>query len=355
LTASGCIQLAEALHKNSSLQELILARNNIGEQGLAALCTALVRLQILSLSDCGLSGTNCGTMLSTLLSTSSALKLLRLEDNTALDAEFMNALSPGLALASSLQELHVRGCPLRSEGITTLFKNLPASVTHLDISGTDVGTEGFIAASVALAQRNGVGHQGARCSLRRLIVCDCGADDLSIGALIIALTTEQCCSTQGIDLDFSGNAAGQVTLNALGQCSRLRAVCLHDCKLGPEGGDALCSQILGLTDDLDSFDDNDNGNSGVQGGKLLNLQELDISANALSSTQLVNILDALLTTAENCCPTLRQLVIAANPGAMEEDVTDAIERLQEVRTGLDVVRRSADTGERDGQNNNDTK
>lgn len=352
MTASGCIQLAEALDTNSSLQELILARNNIGEQGLAALCTSLVTLRILSLSDCGLSGKNCGTMLSTLLSTSSALKVLRLEDNAALDATCMNALSPGLALTSSLQELHLRGCPLRSEGITTLFKNVPASVTHLDISGTDVGTEGFIAASVALTQRNvnGVGHGGARCNLRRLIACNCGgADDRSIGALITALTTEQCCSTQGIDLDFSGNAAGQFTLSALGQCPRLRAVCLHDCKLGPEGGDALYSQILGLTDN------SNDSNGDLQGGKFLNLEELDISANALTSTKLVTILDALKTTAKTYCPSLRLLVIAANPGAMEEDVTDAIERLQEVRTGLDVVRRSADTGERDGQNNNDTK
>jgi hypothetical protein len=347
LSASGCIQLAEALNTNSSLKELILARNNIGEQGLAALCTALTTLQILSLRECGLSGTKCGNMLSTLLSTSSALKVLRLEDNTALDAKFMNALSPGLALTSCLEEVYLRGCPLRSEGIATLFRNLPASLTHLDISGTDVGSEGFIAAAVALAEREGIGHGCAQPNLRCLIACGCGADDLSIGALILALTTEHSCSSQGIDLDFGGNAAGQITIKALGQCSQLRAVCLHDCKLGPEGGDALYHQILGLTDDLDVLDGSDNKNDDGQGGKFLNLQELDISANALESLQLVNILDALQTTAENCCPTLKQLVIAANPDAMEQDVTDAIERLQAVRTGLDVVRRSADTGERE--------
>lgn len=342
LTASGCIHLAEALATNSSLQELILTRNNIGEQGLAALCPALGTLQILSLTECGLSGTDSGAILSTLLSTSSSLKVLRLEDNTALDANFMNALSPGLAVSSSLQELYLRGCPLQSEGIATLFFNLPSALSHLDISGTDLGTEGLISATVALAERSG----GAQLNLRRLVACGCGGDDLSIGALIVALTTEQCCSSQGIYLDFSGNAAGLLTLTALAHCPQLRAVCLHDCKLGFEGGDALYYQILGLNVAVDDSDDE------IQAGTFFDLQELDISANALESTQLVNILDALQTTSDTCCPTLRQLVIAANPGAMEKDVTDAIERLQAVRTGLDVVRRSADTGERDGHNNN---
>ena len=146
LTATGCIYLAAALSTNSSLQELILTRNNIGEQGLAALGTALVNLQNLSLSECDLSGTDSGTTLSTLLSSSSQLQVLRLEEN-AIDYACINSMSPGLGSTVSLRELHLRGCPLQSTGISTLFQYLPKTLTHIDISGTDAGPEGLIAAA----------------------------------------------------------------------------------------------------------------------------------------------------------------------------------------------------------------
>ncbi len=339
LTAVGCAPLADALNKNSSLQELILARNTFGQQGLATLggggC-ALATLKVLSLTECGLSGTDSATVLSTLLSTSSTLQVLRLEENTGIDAAFINAMSVGLGATNSLRELHLRGCSqLQSQGITTLFQNLPTTLTHLDISGTGAGPEGLTAAAAAVIEHS---SGGGAVNLGCLVACGCGGDDPSLAALISSLSGT-------LHLDFSGNSVGHLTITAIAGHARLRAVCLHDCKLGVEGGDALCEQIL----------INANGNS------FIDLAELDISANGLETPQLVNILNALESTAvaaadattanddKMCCCliNLKQLVIAANPGAMEIEVTEAIERVQSVRPELDVVRRSADTGERD--------
>jgi hypothetical protein len=246
-------------------------------------------------------------------------------------------MSPGLGSSTTLRELHLRGCPLQSDGIVALFKILPRTLTHIDISGTDAGPEGFVAAAAAVAEQQ---NSRGSLSLRRLVACGCRGDDASLAALVDSLAKQGwCCSSHGIDIDYSGNVAGKLTIAALARCPHLRAVCLHDCKLGLDGGDALSSEIS-------SQGDTTNTNE----GKFSSLHELDISANALETPQLINILDALRSTAGTCCPELRQLVIAANPGAMEDAVTQAVERLQEARTGLDVVRRSADTGERNGQN-----
>jgi Ran GTPase-activating protein (RanGAP) involved in mRNA processing and transport len=339
LTAVGCVSLAEALTANSTLQELILTRNNLGQQGLAALGSALVSLKFISLAECGLSGTDSGTVVSNLLINSSNLQVLRLEENAALDTACITALSPGLGTTRSLIELHLRGCPLQAQGISTLFQNLPISLKHIDISGTNAGPEGLIAAAAAL----GSDRHGGAPNLTRLVACGCGGDDASLAALVDSLSgTQQVDSLKGIEIDFSGNSAGKLTIAALARCRRLHAICLHDCKLGSEGADALYAQIL----------DNENSNQ----FDFVNLLELDISANGLETPQLVNILEALSTTTagavKTCCPGLKQLVIAVNPGAMESEVTAAIEKVQAVREELDVVRRSADTGERDGQNNN---
>ena len=89
------------------------------------------------------------------------------------------------------------------------------------------------------------------------------------------------------------------------------------------------------------------------------LEELDVSANGLQASDLLPLLAALGSgSSAGCdatdggagtpawpCPRLRLLVVAANPGAAEEEVATAIERLQEARPALDVVRRAADTGE----------
>jgi Leucine Rich repeat len=332
------------LTTNSTLQELILSRNDIGEQGLTTLGPALVGLQNISLAECGLSGVEAAGIVSTLLIMSSTLQVLRLEENDLLDAAFISAMSPGLGSTTSLVELHLRGCPLQSEGIATLFKSLPKQLAHLDISGSGAGPEGLTGAAAALAERSRNGG-GAQPSLHRLVACGCGGDDPSLAALINSLAK----GYKDIEVDLSGNTAGKLTISAILCNSHLRAVCLHDCKLGSDGGDALSSQILGADNTETDGNDDNNGNQHVI---LPNLIDLDISANGLESPQLINILNALQTTADTCCPNLKQLVIAANPGAMEGSVTEAIEHLQAVRTGLDVVRRSADTGERDGQSNN---
>lgn len=315
LTAESCIPLAEALSQNSSLRELDLSRNDITCTGLASLANALGTLRRLSLATCALSGAEAGCVLSQILSTTN-IEILRLEDNP-IDATFITPAAPGLKVAPSLIELHLGNCPLGSDGITRLFNNLPPTLKFLDVSGCSAGPAGLDAAGQALAA-------GAAPGLRRLMICDGGGDDASLAACING-------ASHLLQLDLSGNVVGPQAIKALAACSGLHSVCLHNCKMGSEGCQALCTEA-----------------EAQPGQAFQTLKELDLSGNGLETADLVALLGLLRSTSA-ACPALEQLVLAANPGAMEEAVIEATQALQSVRHGLDVVRRSADTGERDGK------
>ena len=194
------------------------------------------------------------------------------------------------------------------------------SLKVLDVSGCGAGPAGIEAASASLASCP------SPCELHRLMVCGCEADDPSLAAFIRGCRNLK----QGLHLDLSGNSVGAHAVSALANCSALQAVCLHDCKVGSLGCQALCTEAQSSETAFQS------------------LKELDLSGNGLETADIVALLDVLRSTPA-VLPVLEQLVVAANPGAMEPAVIEATEAVQSVRHGLDVVRRSADTGERDGK------
>ena len=316
--------MAAALSQNTTLKELNVSRNAIGSGGLSTLLPAITSLRHLSFTSCSLSDAASGAAISSLLQSSTNLAILQLEEN-ALDATAAAAIAPGLRASSSLVELHLRGCPLGATGVDTLLRSLPPSLLHLDISGSGgTGSNGLCTAATALTTADSL-------SLQKLSACGCGGDDAALAALIDAMGNAS--ASTHLDVDVSGNEAGAVTVAAVARGASLTAVCLHDCKLGEEGITALCAAI-------------ESASSSSTSCSFVSLCELDLSGNGMSSEHLVQLLTALKNSTATC-PALRQLVIAANPGAMEDAVAEATEALQLVRPEVDVVRRSADTGERD--------
>jgi Ran GTPase-activating protein (RanGAP) involved in mRNA processing and transport len=343
LTAGGCAALGAALVANRSVQELLLGQNDIGGAGLAALLQALCGASsehrcsggdssgsapwvLLDCSGCGLLGAAAMVPLAAALQHGRLPRLqsLRLDSNQ-LGEEGGVGLAAGLAgaVGSALQALHLQRCGLGPTAAAALAAALPATLRVLDLSGNPLGSQG--AAALASALRDGVAPL-----LHKLLLGGCELGDSDIAALGGALAAAAGAG-ESLELDLSGNAAGGAAAAALAQAP-LRALCLHDCRLGGEGAAALAQLLAGP-------------------GSFERLCELDLSGNRLDKEALLRVLEVLLGSAAGeggplaACPRLRLLVLAANPGAADDEVATAIDRLQAARPALDVVRRAADTGE----------
>lgn len=329
ITAAGCAALADALAaRNSSdgeprskagLEALQLGHNSLGGEGLAALLGGLgsaSRLQSLDLNSCGLQGAPGVQPLAAALQAGRLPRLASLRlDGNALGAGGAAVLAAALGSPEcALQQLHLHSCGLDGEAAAQLAAALPPNLAELDLSGNSVGSSG----AAALAQQLAA---DAAPHLRRLVLCGCGLDGDAVAALAGALP-----GRPPLALDLGGNAAGGAAVVAALAAAPLSSLRLHDCQLGAEGAAALAGQLAATA----AFNQ---------------LEDLDLSANRLEAPQLLQLLGALADAPEGAAYFLRTLVIAANPGASEDEVSAAVERLQAARPGLDVVRRAADTGE----------
>lgn len=345
ITAAGCAALAGALASRDAreasgggcgVEELVVGHNAIGGEGLQWLMAAFgsdrsegnsnsgagSQLRTLDAADCSLEGSAGVAALAVALQQGRlpSLSSLRL-DGSKLGSQGVAELAPALGSAGcTLQQLHLQRCALGGEGVAALAAALPATLVTLDLSGNACGTGGAAALAQSLAA-------DAAPHLRSLLLCGCGLDDAAVQALAAALP-----GRPPLSLDLSGNAVSDGALAALA-AAPLSSLCLHDCKLGRTGAAALAEQLSARV-------------------AFTHLDDLDLSANEMEAPQLLALLHALTASApaadggdDGAAPFLRQLVIAANPGAASEEVSAAVERLQAARPGLDVVRRAADTGE----------
>ncbi len=341
ISAAGCAALSAALagSSNRKLAELLLGQNSLGAEGLAALFNGdgLTGLRLLDLSACGLEGSAGIEPLAVALRGGRlpALTTLRLDGNE-LGASGAATLAASLS-GSALAALHLQRCGMGGEAVAALADALPAQLATLDLSGNaGLGDQGATALARALAA-------GRAPHLRRLLLCGAGLDDAAIVALADALARRGVAAAGGLEaagaaaaaadaaaaaadaglaLDLSGNAAGAAALAALA-AAPLSTLCLHDCKLRGSGegssgesaadADAAAAEAVALL---------------TAPGACRLLQELDISGNRLQTAQLLALLQALNpasggddATAEQPCPRLRMLVMAANPGAADEQVS----------------------------------
>ncbi|KAK1153135.1 NACHT, LRR and PYD domains-containing protein 3-like [Acipenser oxyrinchus oxyrinchus] len=146
LTGSCCEDLASALRTNqSTLRELELNYNNLGDSGvklIAALKDPNCKLEILGLDECGLTGDCCEDLASALCKDQSTLRELDLSCNN-LGNSGVKLLSAALKDTNcKLQKLRLYKCELTVDSCEDLAAALhtnQSTVRELDLGGNNLG------------------------------------------------------------------------------------------------------------------------------------------------------------------------------------------------------------------------
>ncbi|KAL1268576.1 hypothetical protein QQF64_033939, partial [Cirrhinus molitorella] len=244
ITDEGCAALASALRSNpSNLRQLDLIGNNIGDSGVMLLSAGLgdphCKLEILRLSDCGITDEGCAVLTSALRSNPSHLRQLSLSGNKLGDS--VNLLSDVLQNPHCILEiLRLMNCGITDEGCAALASALrsnPSHLRHLSLIGNEIGDLGVTLLCAGL--------EDPHCKLEILWLVNCGITDEGCTALASALRFNPSHLRQ---LDMTGNKiqdSGVMLLSAgLGDphC-KLEILQLSDCGVTDEGCAALASAL----------------------------------------------------------------------------------------------------------------
>ena len=222
---AGVVSLSQALAVNSSLTNLDVSRNSIGNSGAASLSQALVVNTSLTNLDLSWNSIGDSASLSQALAANSSLTNLDLSENsfgesgsaflsqalavnsslTKLDLRRMNSigdsgaasLSQALAVNSSLTNLDLRLSSIGDSGAASLSQALSvnSSLTDLNLSGNSLGDSGAASLSQALAVNSSL----TKLDLTENSIGPCGALSLSQALSINSSLT---------NLDLSWNSIG---------------------------------------------------------------------------------------------------------------------------------------------------
>ncbi|XP_062397875.1 NACHT, LRR and PYD domains-containing protein 3-like [Sardina pilchardus] len=150
LTVKSCAALSSALRSNSSsLRQLHLSDNHVGDSGVELLSTGLehpnCRLETLELQCCSLTVESCAALSSALRSNSSSLRQLNLSGNNVGDSG-VELLSTGLEHPNCrLETLELRVCKLTERSCSSLaaaLRSNPSSLRQLDLRGNTLQQSG---------------------------------------------------------------------------------------------------------------------------------------------------------------------------------------------------------------------
>jgi len=149
----GATGLAEALTVNSTLTELHLDGNEIGDQGATGLADALKvnsTLTLLDLAGNGI-GAQSATGLAEALKVNSTLTELKLDGNSIGD-QGTTGLAEALTVNSTLTELHLDGNKIGDQGATGLADALKvnSTLTELHLEFNHIGAQGATGLAEAL-------------------------------------------------------------------------------------------------------------------------------------------------------------------------------------------------------------
>ncbi|CAM4548218.1 unnamed protein product [Leuciscus chuanchicus] len=205
VTDEGCAALASALRSNPShLRKLYLYGNNLRDSGVKLFSAVLenphCKLEILCLSDCGVTDEGCGALASALRSNPSHVRKLYLYGNKLGDSG-VKLLSTVLEKPQcKLEELRLRKCGVTVEGCAALSSALisnPSHMRNLNLSENKLGDSGVKLFSAGLANLH--------CKLETLWLSDCGVTDEGCAALASALRSNPSHLRQ---LDLARNKLG---------------------------------------------------------------------------------------------------------------------------------------------------
>ncbi|XP_026082981.1 NACHT, LRR and PYD domains-containing protein 12-like [Carassius auratus] len=244
LSDDGCAALTSALRSNPEhLRELDLSGNKLGDSGVMlsdVIQNPLCKLEILQLSDCGLTGKGCAALASALRSNPEHLRELDLSENKPGDSS-MKLLSAVLANRHcKLEKLGLRDCGLTGEGcaaLTSALRSNPEHLRELDLSGNKLQNFSLKLLSTILANHC--------CKLEKLWLSYCGITKEGCAALASALR-----SNPGHlrELDLSGNKLGSSVEKHLSAAlanphCKLEILGLRDCGVTSTGCAVLASAL----------------------------------------------------------------------------------------------------------------
>ncbi|KAL1261223.1 hypothetical protein QQF64_009050, partial [Cirrhinus molitorella] len=241
ITDEGCAALASALRSNPEhLRYLDLSDSKLGDS--VALLSAVLKdprckLNILWLSDCGITDEGCAALTSALRSNPEHLRHLDLSDNKL--GNSVSLLSDVLKDPQcKLKTLWLSRCGITDEGcaaLTSALRSNPEHLRDLDLSENKLGNSVNVLCAAL---------EDPHCKLERLWLSDCGITDEGCAALTSALRSNP---EHLRDLDLSGNKLGN-SVNVL--CAaledphcKLERLWLYDCGITDEGCAALTSAL----------------------------------------------------------------------------------------------------------------
>ncbi|XP_050960284.1 NACHT, LRR and PYD domains-containing protein 12-like isoform X2 [Labeo rohita] len=246
ITDEGCAALTSALRSNPShLRQLNLSWNKLGDSGIRMLFAVLedphCKLEILWLSDCGITDKGCDALTSALRSNPSHLTELDLTENKLEDLGLKHLCAGLKNPHCKLEILRLRDCGITDEGCAALASALrsnPSHLRHLDLAENKIGDAGLTLLSAIL-------KDPVNCKLDTLRLKDCGVTDKGCAALASALRSNPSHLRQ---LDLAVNKIGDLGVKHL--CAgledlhcKLEILRLRDCGVTDEGCAALTSAL----------------------------------------------------------------------------------------------------------------
>ncbi|XP_072133528.1 uncharacterized protein [Mobula birostris] len=243
LTDSGAEDLASALRTNSSLTELNLSANKLGDSGVKRVSAALrnpkCKLQKLWLSDVGLTANGAKDLIST-LSTNRSLKELSLNDNKLGDSG-VKLLSAALRDSEcNIQKLWLRNVGLTDSGVEDLASALSTnpSLTELNLSANELGDSGVKLVSAALTN--------SKFCIQKLWLSDVGLTANGAKDLISTLSTNRSLKELSLNDNKLGDSGVKLLSAALrdSECN-IQKLCLWNVGLTDSGAGDLNAALGG--------------------------------------------------------------------------------------------------------------
>ncbi|XP_072495658.1 ribonuclease inhibitor isoform X2 [Notamacropus eugenii] len=241
LTNAMCSSIGSVLQANSSLTELSLANNELGDAGaqmiLKGLQSPTCKIQKLNLQNCNITSTGC-ELIPVLLRTKPTLIDLQLSDNHLGDGGVKLLCEGLLDPRCSLQRLELEYCEFTTASCEALAAVLKAkgSLRELTLNNNELGEAGV----AVLCQ----GLMDPSCELQVLKLEGCGVTSANCKDLSTVLQTKE--SVQ--ELCLGENKIGDAGLDWLCQgilspACNLKTLWLWECDITAEGCRAL-AQVL---------------------------------------------------------------------------------------------------------------
>ncbi|XP_032747381.1 ribonuclease inhibitor isoform X1 [Rattus rattus] len=307
LTATSCEPLASVLRVKPDFKELVLSNNDFHEAGIHTLCQGLkdsaCQLESLKLENCGITSANCKDLCDVVASKAS-LQELDLGSNK-LGNTGIAALCSGLLLPSCrLRTLWLWECDVTAEGCKDLCRVLRAkqSLKELSLAGNELKDEGAQLLCESLLEPG--------CQLESLWVKTCSLTAASCPHFCSVLTKNRSL----FELQMSSNPLGDSGVvelcKALGHPDIvLRVLWLGDCDVTDSGCSSLATVLLANR----------------------SLRELDLSNNCMGDTGVLQLLESLKQP--SCA--LQQLVLYDI--YWTDEVEDQLRALEEERPSLRII------------------